>query len=253
MQTRRLDLRLNVAKDPGDLVERAARDVAGYIRRRLAAQDTVSIALSGGSTPGPLYTRLTQPPYRYAIDWSRLRILWADERCVPPNAPDSNFRLVAETFLDRLPQLPEILRMPGELPPYRGAEAYRRTLATAFGNDMPVLDLIILGMGGDAHTASLFPGSEALASARPVLATRSPLPPHARLSLGPRVLNSARKVVFLVHGATKAEIASKVLDAVRNGRADSRYPSSLVRPAGPLTWFLDRPAATQIRIQSARP
>ena len=247
MQTR-LDLRLAIAADPGDLVERAAHNIAGYIRHRLAVQDSFSIALSGGSTPGPLYTRLTQCPYRNAIDWSRLRVLWADERCVPPDHADSNFNLVAETFLDRLPRLPEILRMPGELPPYRGAEAYRRRLAEAFGCDVPALDLIILGMGGDAHTASLFPGTDALASAKPVLATRSPQPPHERLSLGLRVLNSARQVVFLVNGEAKAGIAAAVLDAVRRGRPDTRYPSSLIRPSGSLTWFLDQPAAAEIRI-----
>ncbi len=246
MHANRLDLRIDVAADPAAVIEAAARDIAGYLRRRLAVNDAVSIALSGGGTPGPLYERLTRYPYRYAVDWRRVRVFWVDERCVPPYHADSNFRLVAEAFLDRLPQLPEVFRMPGELAPRRGAGAYRRILAAEFGPGVPRLDLVILGMGGDAHTASLFPGSAALDAPQTVLATRSPLPPPDRLTLGLRVLNAAGKAVFLVHGGGKADILAKVIASARKSGGDGRYPSARIRPAGPVTWFVDRAAAAKI-------
>jgi len=237
---------LSVAPSPEALIERAARDVATYLRRRLAKQETVSIALSGGGTPGPLYRRLAEAPYRFVIDWSRVRIFWVDERCVSPGDPDSNFRLVTETLLDRLPRLPEVCRMPGELPPGQGAAAYARDLAAAFPGGAPYLDLVLLGIGGDGHTASLFPGCAELKSNRPVVATQSPLPPYPRLSLGLSVLNAARRTAFLVAGSGKAEVVAKVLAAARAPKPDPMLPASWIRPQGPLTWYLDEAAAARL-------
>lgn len=246
MTARRPAPRLSVASDPDDLTERAACDVAGYLRRSLARQETVSIALSGGGTPGPLYKRLAEAPYRFVIDWRRVRVFWVDERCVPPGDPDSNFRLVAEILLDRLPQLPEIYRMQGELPPRQAAGAYARDLAAAFGGGTPRFDLVLLGIGSDGHTASLFPHSPALRSRRPVLTTQSPLPPYPRLSLGLSVLNAARRTAFLVHGAGKAEILARVLAAAHAPTPDPALPAAWIRPQGPVTWYLDEAAAAKL-------
>lgn len=234
--------RVIVSDDPATSVEAAARDIADLLRRRLAWQRTVSIALSGGSTPGPLYARLAAAPYRYLIDWSRMKVFWCDERCVAPDDPASNYRLVKETLLSDLPRVPEVCRVKGELPAPRAADTYAREVDEALGGPVPLFDLILLGMGGDGHVASLFPGSAALRSSRPVMATQSPLPPHPRVSLGMKVINAAHDVVFLVHGAQKADIVAAVL-ADPMGEKAQTYPAAHVRPQGRLTWFLDRAAA----------
>lgn len=235
--------RVVVSGDPAASVEMAARDIADLLRRRLARQETVSIALSGGSTPGPLYARLAAAPYRHLIDWSRVRVFWCDERCVAPDDPASNYRLVVETLLHDLPRTPEVYRIQGELSGPRAADAYARDVTAVLGGPVPWFDLVLLGMGGDGHVASLFPGAAALGSSRAVLATQSPLPPHGRVSLGMRVINAAHDVVFLVHGAQKADIVAAVLTDPTGEKAHT-YPAAHVRPQGRLTWFLDRAAAS---------
>lgn len=246
MQAHRLAAdRVIVADGPAQSVEEAARDIADTLRRRLARQPTVSIALSGGSTPGPLYARLAAAPYRHLIDWSRVRVFWCDERCVPPDDPASNYRLVAEALLRDLPRMPEVYRMQGELPARLAARAYARELAAVLGGPTPWFDLVLLGMGGDGHVASLFPGTPELTAARTVVATRSPLPPHPRVSLSLRVINAAHEVVFLVHGEQKAGIVAAVLTDPEGDEARG-YPAARVRPQGRLSWFLDLAAAGRL-------
>jgi len=246
MQANRLAAdRVIVAGGPEQSVEAAARDIADTLRRRLACQPTVSVALSGGTTPGPLYARLAAAPYRHLIDWSRVRVFWCDERCVPPDDPASNYRLVAETLLGDLPRMPEVHRVPGELPARLAASAYARELAAVLGGAVPWFDLVLLGVGGDGHVASLFPGTPELTASRAVVATRSPLPPHPRVSLSLRTINAAHDVVFLVHGASKAGIVAAVL-ADPEGEEARSYPAARVRPQGRLSWFLDRAAAGRL-------
>ncbi|WP_316977083.1 6-phosphogluconolactonase [Shumkonia mesophila] len=243
MQTHRLAAdRVVVAEGPTESVEAAARDIADTLSRRLTAQPTVSIALSGGTTPGPLYVRLAAAPYRHLIDWSRVQVFWCDERCVAPNDPASNYRLVTETLLADLPRMPEVHRMKGELPAGLAAQAYARELAEVFRGPLPWFDLVLLGMGGDGHVASLFPRSPQLVASRSVVATKSPLPPHLRISLTLKAINAAHEVVFLVHGGQKADIVAAIL-AGPEGDPARNYPAARVRPEGRLTWFLDRAAA----------
>jgi len=253
MQTHRLAAdRVVIADDPAGSVEQAARDIADTLRRRLTRQPTVSIALSGGSTPGPLYARLASAPYRHLIDWSRLRIFWCDERCVPPDDAASNYRLVMDTLLHDLPRMPEVYRMKGELPPLLAAQTYERDLAEVFGEPRPRFDLVLLGLGGDGHVASLFPGSPSGQVSRVVVATRSPLSPHQRISLTVGSINAASDVAFMVHGAAKAAIVAAVL-ADPDGERAGNLPAAQVRPQGRLTWFLDRAAAARLpaELQSA--
>ena len=237
--------RVIVSADPAASIETAARDIAGLLRRRLARQATVSIALSGGATPGPLYARLATAPYRHLIDWSRVRVFWCDERCVAPDHPASNYRLVVDTLLADLPKAPEVYRVRGERPSWQAADAYAREVTAVLGGPVPWFDLVLLGVGGDGHISSLFPDSPALVSSRPVVATHSPLPPHPRVSLGLRVINAAHDVVFLVHGASKADIVAAVLTDPAGERART-FPAAHVRPQGRLTWFLDRAAASRL-------
>lgn len=243
MQTHQLAAdRVVVADGPAESVEAAARDIADTLRRRLSVQPMVSVALSGGATPGPLYARLAAPPYRHLIDWPRVHVFWCDERCVAPDDPASNYRLVMETLLADLPRMPEIHRIKGELPAGLAAQAYARELAEVFRGPLPWFDLVLLGMGGDGHVASLFPRSPQLVTSRSVVATRSPLPPHPRISLSLRAINAAHEVVFLVHGAPKADIVASILAGRREDPARN-VPAARVRPEGRLTWFLDRAAA----------
>ncbi len=136
--------------------------------------------------------------------------------------------------------------MPGELPPGQGAESYARDLAAAFAGDAPYFDLVLLGIGGDGHTASLFPDIPELASRRAVVVTESPLPPYIRLSLSFGVINAADQVAFLVTGSGKAEVVAKILAATRHPNPAPDLPAAWVRPQSPVTWYLDEAAAAKL-------
>jgi 6-phosphogluconolactonase len=229
-----------------------SRDAA-YRVTALAAQSRVAdrpftIALAGGSTPAQLYALLAAPPFRDAIVWPNIQIFFGDERCVPPDSPDSNYRMARETLLDHVPLSDaNIHRMRSEHPdPEQAARDYeaelRRNLPTS-PNGLPRFDLILLGMGADGHCASLFPGKPALhEQERLVVAAEPGLKPFVpRLTLTFPVLNNAANVLFLVSGSDKAETLSRVLEGPPD--LDS-LPSQAVHPTdGTLTWLLDRDAA----------
>jgi 6-phosphogluconolactonase len=229
-------------------LERAGAALARHLvdRARNAAEDRGRFrwVISGGRTPVGLYARLAGPEGR-RIPWAATEVYFADERCVPPDHPDSNFRSAWESFLSRVP-IPrrQVHRMRGELRPASEAAArYARSLGAADGGT-PRFDVVLLGIGPDGHTASLFPGGPALReSHRPVVAVRrSGQPPFVpRLTLTPPALSSAREVCFLVAGSDKADALSGTFRS--RARGDPRFPASLVRPATPPVWFLDRAAA----------
>ena len=198
------------------------------------------VALAGGSTPRAAYELLAGMD----VDWSRCTLWFGDERCVPPDDERSNYGMVRAALLDRLDgDVPTVLRMEGELGPERGAEAYAHELESRFGPGMPALDLVLLGIGPDAHCASLFPGRPALGEhERPVVGVADAgLEPFvARITLTLPAINAAREVVFLVAGAEKAVAAARAFDAP----PDPAAPASLVAPtSGSLTVLLDRAAA----------
>jgi 6-phosphogluconolactonase len=194
----------------------------------------LSLALSGGSTPGPIYEVLAACP---DIPWERVRVFFADERAVPPNDPASNYRLVRRALIERVP-IParSVHRMEAERPDLdETAESYERRLPSR-------LDVLVLGIGEDGHTASLFPGSPNLReTARRVAPARSPSPPTERLTITPPVIHSAGRIFLFARGRAKA-------DAVREallGKADvSRCPARLARGG---TWVVDTEAAAQLR------
>jgi 6-phosphogluconolactonase len=208
------------------------------------------VALSGGSTPQNLYMLLAQPRYISGIDWSKVHIFWGDERCVRPDHPDSNYRMAQLALLD-LVHLPieNIHRIHGELAPAQAAARYEDELHHFFGSRaLPRFDLILLGMGDDGHTASLFPGSAALLEQeRWVLAVdhaAPPLPLVPRITLTLPVLNAAANVIFLVSGSSKAE---KLAQALHNIVAPQPLPVQLIRPLnGSLLWLVDRAAAEKL-------
>lgn len=213
-----------------------------------SAPGTVRVALAGGSTPRGAYALLASSPRRERVDWSRVEVFFGDERTVPPDHPDSNYRMAREVLLDHVPLDPaRVHRMRGEDPdPEAAARAYAAEIARALGvsgdGPPPAFDLVLLGLGADGHTASLFPGSPALGEERRwVVAAPGPRPGDTRLTLTPPVLRQAARVWFLVAGAEKAQALARV----RAPRGDPAHtPARLARAAaGELVFFADRAAA----------
>jgi 6-phosphogluconolactonase len=222
----------------------AARQVAEALHPTTQGR-IMSIALSGGSTPRRFHELLAALP---GIDWSRVHVFWGDERTVPPDDEQSNYRMARETLLSRV-EIPEenIHRMRGELDPAEAASDYERILGEVTGIEppsIPRLDIVLLGMGADGHTASLFPGTAALEETeRWVVANEVPQQQTTRITLTYPVLNHAHLTCFLVTGADKADALSQVF----SGSSDAP-PAAGVQPVdGQLVWFLDQDAAEGIR------
>lgn len=219
-----------------------ARSAAEAVRKRRFFR----VALSGGSTPRALYRRLTRAPYRAAISWEHVRFFWGDERCVPPDSKRSNYRMARETLLDPLEIPPrQVFRMKGEEEPEAAARAYERTLCRYAVGRTVGLDLVLLGLGEDGHTASLFPGTAALdAGRRLVAANYVGKFSEWRITLTYRALNAARRIVFVVCGTEKASAVAKVLQKSSGWR---ELPASGVCPGrGSLLWLLDEAAASRL-------
>jgi 6-phosphogluconolactonase len=242
--------RVVVFDESAELAPAAADRIATLSQQALGARGCVRIALAGGSTPKPAYALVAEPPYRDAIRWSAVAVFWGDERCVRPDHPESNYRMVQDTLLSRVPIPSEqVHRMRGEVENVdEAAQEYEETLRTAFGlkpGEVPRFDLILLGLGPDGHTASLFPGTAAIRETRRWVVGHWVQKLLAnRLTLTPPLLNAARHVLFLVSGATKADVLREVLE----GPADpNRLPAQIVRPTdGTVEWLLDRAAASHL-------
>jgi len=229
-----MEPRLQVTEDP-------AAPAAELLAR--AAEAGGHLALAGGSTPEAAYERAAE----LDCDWSAATLWLGDERCVPPDHPQSNFGMVKRALLDRLTgPVPDVRRVEGEREPREAASLYEVALRDAFDGGSPELDLALMGLGPDAHTASLFPRDQALDEGdRLAVAVESPgMPPLVpRVTMTLRVLGAARQVVFLVAGADKAEAARRSF----YGPPDPDAPASLVRPArGSLTVLLDPDAAAEL-------
>ena len=225
----------------------AAGEMVEISTTAVAARGRFSVALSGGETPRGLLALLASEQYRGRIAWDRTHVFWADERCVPPDHKDSNYRLATELLLSKVP-LPtaNIHRIHGEEPPSIAADRYQEELASFFGDIASTFDLIILGMGADGHTASLFPGASTLGETKRLTV---PVPPsgmgHARVTLTFPAINRARNVLFLVAGEPKAQRVREVLEGEGSG-----LPAGLVRPErGSLLWCLDKGAAGMLHVK----
>ncbi len=235
---------------PQDLSAAAAEEVVRAANEAVAQRGRFTIALSGGSTPRNLHTLLAANA-RISLPWDRTFFFWGDERHVPPTDPDSNYRMADETLLSKIPVAPaHVFRIPAENPDAAAAaEAYEQTLRKFFAlepGQFPRFDLILLGMGPDGHTASLFPGTSALEEkSHLVVANWVEKFKTYRITLTLPVLNAARCVVFLVSGTDKAPALHAVLQSDEPGE---QYPAKLVRPAdGKLIWFIDRAAASGLK------
>lgn len=230
----------------------AAERVIRAADTSIAARGRFTWALSGGSTPAALYRLLASPAYAGRVDWAKVHFFWSDERCVPPDHAESNFRMARETLLDALAsgraQELHIHRLEGELPPNAAAERYEAVLARDFGVEpgegVPAFDLILLGMGPDGHTASLFPGSPALGETRRwVVANEVATLGATRLTFTLPLINASRAVLFLVAGSDKAQR----LEQIVLQRANPPLPAQLVRPRGQdADWLVDAAAGSKL-------
>jgi len=246
---KQMKIKYYVEPNPVALARRAAQYFLEMASEAVAGRGRARIAISGGSTPKATFALLADPnePWRTHMPWSDLELYWVDERCVPPDDNDSNFRMTREALLDHVPlHSDQIHRMEGELDPETAAARYESELRNSFrleGAESPRFDLVALGMGPDGHTASLFPHTEAIHElSRLVVANHVPQQKDSwRITLTWPVINHASSVFFLIAGADKASVLKEVLTGPRD---PERLPSQLIWPSsGILTLILDQAAA----------
>ena len=237
---------LRVYADLAELNRRAAEAVAATIKNAVRTNGTCSLVLSGGSTPRTLYSILASQCHAQ-IPWSHVHVFWGDERYVPTDDSRSNYRMAKETLLDHVPcPAANIHPMPTHCSNADvAARDYEATLRSHFVGEWPGFDLVLLGLGGDGHTASLFPGSLALAEkTRWVVATTAPVEPRLRLTLTLPALTAATTIYVLVAGSNKAPALRHVLEGVGDW---IRYPAAGVRlGAATVVWWADREAAAPL-------
>jgi 6-phosphogluconolactonase len=247
---------LVILPDPEALADEGARRFAALARSAIAVRGRFTVALSGGSTPRALHERLARPPLSDTVDWAHVHVFWGDERFVPPDDAESNYRMARETLLAHVP-IPAANIYPVPTvggTPEAAAGAYAETITALLNPDeeklsaeTPRFDLILLGMGPDGHTASLFRGhpevvrpSEALVAA----VHNAPKPPPIRVTFTYKLLNTAANVIFLVAGADKAATLREVL---RGPFDRARLPAQGVQPEqGSLVWLVDAAAAKEL-------
>jgi 6-phosphogluconolactonase len=239
---------ITVYPDHLSLVDGAAAFIAGLAVEYIVARGRFMLALSGGSTPRPIYARLAAADHAERINWGKVHVFFSDERCVPRDDAASNYRMAREALLDHVPLPPDnIHRMRGEDDPAQAALAYEQELQGVFRTaTAPAFDLICLGMGDDGHTASLFPGTAALREReRWVVAQYVAVARAWRVTLTATLINAARHILFLAEGAGKSETLQRVLEGAYQPDV---LPSQLIQPvSGQVHWFVDAAAAAKIQ------
>lgn len=237
--------RILVVAEEGTFEDRAAREILGCLAAAQQDGAVASLALSGGSTPRSVYPRLASRAHSSGVEWGRVEVFWSDERCVGPHDPASNYRLARETLLAPLTvSAARVHRVEGEMDPEIAAEIYDAEIRRILPGEPPRLDLVLLGLGMDGHTASLFPGEPTGRGKRLVIVGAAPSHPAARVSMSLRLMNAARQVLFLVAGAAKRSVVAQIL----SGRAPE-LPAAQVWPEeGRLVWLLDREAASGLQL-----
>jgi len=231
--TTRSRIKLLVAKNRDELRRLGAELIAKKIHAAVQARGFCSLALSGGSTPGPVYEELGSSDLAAKVPWSQLEIYFADERAVPIDHAESNYRLAKETLLKKHPELlGQMFRMPADAPD-------RDQAAKRYGRKLPdPIDVLVLGMGPDGHTASLFPGSSSLDEVEQrVISVTAPKPPPERMTITRTVIERARTIVMIAAGAEKAPVVARALSGPPDVKST---PAQLARRG---TWVLDQAAA----------
>jgi 6-phosphogluconolactonase len=237
---------IEVFQDADELATQAAWEFSELAKKTIAVRGRFVAALSGGSTPKRMFQQLT----KMTMDWRHIHLFWVDERCVSPDHPDSNFGMTAAILLNHI-EIPmeNVHRIQGELPPEQAALNYENELQGFFGQKFPVFDLILLGLGSDGHTASLFPGSPALAEeTRWVTAVehRKPPPPLVdRVTLTFPVLMVSKMLLFLVSGAEKKAVLFEIFS---QNPSSENYPAAKIALQKTTSWFVDQEAAAKLNM-----
>ena len=235
---------INIFETPNELAVKFAGELVELAAGAAKGKRPLCISLSGGSTPELLFTVLGER-FGNSVNWANIHFFWGDERCVSPDDPASNFGMARRTLFNRIdiPE-PNLHRIKGENDPVNEAFRYSLEIAefTTKRESWPVFDLVILGLGEDGHTASIFPSNiSLLSSSRICEVARHPVTSQVRVTITGKVINNARKIAFLVTGSNKAAIVEKLL---KKESPEQNYPASGIVPSyGELSWFLDREAA----------
>ncbi len=235
-----------VLDDAQALSVRAAEEIVHVSGEAICMHAQFTLCLTGGNTPANTYS-LIGTRFHLSVDWKEVHFFWGDERCVPPDNEASNFGMANRTLLSKLPLAPsQIQRMRGEDPPAAAAAAYEKDLKEFFSlgaGELPRFDLVLLGLGDNAHIASLFPGSPLINErVRMVADAEVDAPQRHRITLTPPVLNNAARVMFIVSGVKKAQAVKDVLQGPQD---PSRFPAQLIEPTeGTVMWLLDKAAAS---------
>ncbi len=241
-------MELHIAKDPQQLSENLAAFISQYIQEVLQQQDRFTFALSGGNTPKALYSLLAKEPYVNMIDWKKVHFFWGDERAVPFEDSRNNARMAYDVLLDSVGALPEnIFVMRTDIAPDAAAAEYEKTLHEYFDGKPHTFDLVLLGMGDDGHTLSLFPGLPIVHERKAwVKAFWLEAQNMHRITLTAPVTNLSACVVFMATGAGKALTLKSVIDGATD---PDKFPSQLIRPEnGQLHWFVDEAAAEALQV-----
>jgi 6-phosphogluconolactonase len=237
-----------ICADAAELAQESARRFAELAEVSTNDAGRFTVALSGGSTPKAMFQILAEKPFADSLPWRSIYFFWGDERCVPPEHADSNFRMANETLLSKVPIPREnIFRILAEDEDHESAAAgYSETLRKFFADEWPHFDLVFLGMGADGHTASLFPGTTALrVNDRIAVDNYVEKLQSWRITLTAASINRARNIIFLVAGEDKAPALNEVISGPRNPEL---YPSQLIEPShGALLWMLDEAAASLLK------
>ncbi len=244
MKSRSIHLSLHIHKDPDAMAERAAHLFAAACEEAVAERGIFRVALSGGQTPSRLFRLLAKPDWSDRLPWDKMIFFWVDERCVGPDHPESNYGLARRELLSHAPAT-HFYRMRGDEDPVEAAMRYEKLLREEFNigpNAIPRFDFMLLGMGEDAHTASIFPNSPILSEKKRLVAdVYVPERKADRITLTLPVINNSRCCMFMVNGAEKHNALARVLNLL----TPPTLPAQLVRPqSGDLVWIVDEAAAT---------
>ena len=236
-------------EDSAQLAAQLAVDFKDAVDNKAAAGESITVALSGGHTPKAFFEILAEPPYKDGIPWENVVFFWGDERCVPPDNDESNYKMTNLALLSHI-DIPEsnIHRVLGEDPPTNEALRYAKVIeenVSTGENGFPAFDWIFLGMGDDGHTASLFPGAANLQEKEKIcVVAEHPKTGQKRVSITFPVINNAKRVSFLVAGEAKQPVFKEI---VEKGSEPLPYPASMVEPEnGILEWYLDKAAAPEL-------
>lgn len=233
---------LHILPSQKQLVDKVVDFIREQSQAAIKERGRFNLVLSGGATPRPIYENLTKLSTEQAPDWKKTYLFWGDERCVPPDHPDSNYRMAEESLITHIPIPPtHVFRMKGESEAQAAAQAYEQDLRRYFASASPHFDVVLLGMGDDGHTASLFPGTDAIhRKDRWIVANEVPSKSTWRLTMTAPLINQAHKIAFIITGEKKAETLYEVLHGTPQPQ---HLPAQLIAATD---WFLDEAAAAKL-------